>query len=144
MITIRDGSTVIFAAEEAPDTTSAVAYLHFAAIRMFRQGKGFPVTFLGFPGTLASAPSSQTTYWFHPGMTLAIDYGTSNGVAIYEDVLAADIYAATNSPLGIRISAVPGMYSAVTRYGDTLIGHVAPQDPALSDAFSLPAYPTQL
>lgn len=116
MITIRDGSTLIFAAEEAPDTTRAVAHLHFAAIRMFREGKGFPVTFFGLPATPDGQPSVQATYWFHPGMTLAIDYGTSDQVTIDEAVLAGDIQAATNSPLGIPMSTIPGKFPVVTKW----------------------------
>ncbi|MBF9351392.1 MULTISPECIES: DUF7882 family protein [Mycobacteroides] len=116
MITIRDGSTLIFAAEEAPDTTSAVAHLQFLAVRMFRQGKGFPVTFFGLPSDPGSPPSVQATYWFHPGMTLAFDYGTSEEVTIDEEVLATDMKAATNSPLGIPISKISVPFPVVTKW----------------------------
>ncbi|TDZ91155.1 hypothetical protein [Mycobacteroides salmoniphilum] len=102
MITIRDGASDIIGLPEG--AASSVAHLHIAAIRRFQQGKGFPVTFQGYLMDEYDEPTGQLSAWFHPGMTLVIDYGTAGPVPVQETEVAEILKSMDSSELGVFIT----------------------------------------
>ncbi|BBZ82695.1 hypothetical protein MABM_26110 [Mycobacteroides abscessus] len=103
MITIRDGEYPLLTFQNDDSSAAEIAHLHVAAIRRFREGKGFPVTFAGHLEDVYGDPAGQMSIWFHPGMTLAFDYGTTAPVLIDEDRVVKTLESMDSSELGVLI-----------------------------------------
>jgi hypothetical protein len=74
LIELRIGDCVVLRTWNT--SVDQIATLHIAAIRRFRQGLGFPVTFVGFQDDHDRRPAGHATVWLHPSMPVVFDYGT--------------------------------------------------------------------
>lgn len=103
MIEIRVGEHVIL--RTGSGSIEEIATLHIAAVRRFREGRGFPATFVGFEDDVNREPAGHRTVWLHPSMPVVFDYGTSyEPVDIDEARIAAALADMDSSELGVVVA----------------------------------------
>jgi hypothetical protein len=103
LIEIRVGDYVLLRTWET--SVEQIATLHIATVRRFRQGRGFPVTFVGHQDSVERTPAGHMTVWFHPSMAVTFDYGTDyEPVQIDEAQIAHALEQMDASELGVIIA----------------------------------------
>lgn len=103
MIEIRIGDCVLLRTWET--SVEQIAVLHIATIRRFREGRGFPVTFIGFQDSVARTPAGHTTVWFHPSMAVTFDYGSDyEPVQVDEAQIVHALEQMDSSDLGVVLA----------------------------------------
>ncbi len=103
MIEIRINGAVLLRTWDS--IVDDIATLQVAAMRQFRRGCGFPVTFVGFQESIERTPAGHMTVWLHPSMPVIFDYGTAyTPVQIDEEKISAAIEAMETDELGFIVA----------------------------------------
>lgn len=103
LIEIRLGGQVVV--RTTTSSIEEIATLHIAAFRRFRQGRGFPASFVGFDDDVNREPAGHRTVWFHPSIPVVFDYGTSyEPVDVEETRIAHAIEQMDSSELGVIVA----------------------------------------
>lgn len=113
LVEIRVGDHVVL--RTWATSVEQIATLHIAAIRRFRQGGGFPATFVGYDDDVNRDPAGHRTVWFHPSMPLVFDYGTDyEPVEIDEARVARALEQMDSTELGVIVAnaSVPTAFAS--------------------------------
>lgn len=103
MIEIRVGEHVILRTWRI--SVRQIATLHIAAMRRFSQGRGFPVTFVGYDDDVYRQPAGHRTVWLHPSAAVIFDYGTDyEPVEIDEDSVTRALQQMDSNELGVIVA----------------------------------------
>ena len=92
-----------------------IATLHVAAIRRFRDGGGFPATFIGYDNGVDRQAAGHRTVWFSPSVPVVFDYGTDyEPTRIDESEVARAMEEMDTSELGVIVvnAHVPSAFAA--------------------------------
>ena len=103
LVEIRVGDHVVL--RTWANSVEQIATLHIAAIRRFRQGGGFPATFVGYDDDVNRDPAGHRTVWLHPSMPVVFDYGTDyEPVEIDEARVARALEQMDSTELGVIVA----------------------------------------
>ena len=105
-----------------PTDIEQITTLHIATVRRFRQGRGFPVTFVGYQDSVERTPAGHMTVWLHPSIAVTCDYGADYDAVRVEVQIVHAFKQMDANELGVIIARAPR--SAGSGAPSTRSGHM--------------------